>query len=314
MRVFTIKIQKFSSQVTLGDGLPELICTRCAQDSVNMYLFKLRCEESDKILRNRLGKSPFLELPHEHKPTVDNKDEIELHDVVIKPEIYSEESQINQDFHNDFDSFNAPDDSDLETYELFEEEKELKCPHCPLLFNKETEFSRHIKTHPVNKAYKCDTCDKRFSRNDLLIRHKIAHAMKINDEKFHFENFGEDTTDQDVDTIIIKTETALYPCTECSLFFIKKEELDTHLQNHAKDGKTISCKLCTKKFSKNAHLNRHMKIHLQNKPHVCPTCNKGFVRAEQLNNHMNIHSGIKPHVCAICLKGKKNEFLYIQVS
>ncbi|KAJ3633717.1 hypothetical protein MTP99_010648 [Tenebrio molitor] len=300
-------IMAFASvQATFGDGLPEQICSTCAKDTVKMYMFKLKCEESDKILRNRLGKSPLQEqFVIEEKHYVENKDDVDVYNIVIKPELNSEDSQINQDVCDDFDNFNSQEksDSDIDA-EFFDDdrEKEFKCPHCSKLFNRQTALNRHVKTHSVIKAFQCDTCDKRFTRNDLLLRHKIAHAMKMDDPKFDYEDFDDDI-DQEDDTIIIKTEAALYPCTECNIIFIKKEELDVHMQDHLKSMGGIVCKICLKKFSKQAHLNRHLKIHSQNKPHVCPTCKKGFVRAEQLNNHMNIHSGIKPHVCAICLKG-----------
>ncbi|EFA03090.1 Histone-lysine N-methyltransferase PRDM9-like Protein [Tribolium castaneum] len=296
-------------QVTLGDGLPEQICSTCARTTVDMYMFKLKCEESEKILRSRLAKSPFQEqFTIEEKHYVETKGDVDVYSIVIKPELCSEDSEINHELSSDFEHLNAPDksDSDLDAFELYADEggQEHRCPHCPKVFDKESAANRHIKTHSAVKAYKCDTCDKRFSRNDLLLRHKIAHAMKMDDQKFELENFSDDDEDPDDDTIIIKTETALYPCAECNLIFIKKEELDAHIQKHEKGGgEGIVCNVCMKTFSKQAHLNRHKKIHSQNKPHVCPTCNKGFVRAEQLNNHMNIHSGIKPHVCAICLKG-----------
>ncbi|RZB40292.1 zinc finger protein 2 -like, partial [Asbolus verrucosus] len=298
-------IMAFASvQITFGDGLPERICSTCAKDTVKMYLFKLKCEESDKILRNRLGKSPLeQQYSVEEKHSAERDEDEDAYDIVIKPEINSEDSQMNQDVSDDFDSFNAEDKSDneIDPSDLLDDvtEKEFKCPHCSKLFSRRTTLNRHVKTHSAIKAYKCDTCNKRFSRNDLLLRHKIAHAMKMDEQKFDFDDFSEDIDD----TIIIKTETALYPCTDCNVIFIKKDELESHMQDHVKSIGGIVCKVCLKKFSKQAHLNRHMKIHSQNKPHVCQICKKGFVRAEQLNNHMNVHSGIKLHVCAICLKG-----------
>ena len=68
--------------------------------------------------------------------------------------------------------------------------------------------------------------------------------------------------------MVVKTETALYPCAECNLIFVKRDELDAHVQEH-KGKSDIICKICGKKFSKQAHLNRHMKIHSQNKNYVC---------------------------------------------
>ncbi|KAJ3665729.1 hypothetical protein Zmor_001209 [Zophobas morio] len=301
-------IMAFASvQVTLGDGLPETICSTCAKDTVKLYLYKLKCEESDKTLRNQLGKSPPIEpCTAEEKPCVEDNDNVDVFNIVIKPELNSEDSQIHQDVDDDYDGFNIQEksDSDVEATELIPNNSgEFKCPHCHKIFNKETTLNRHVKTHTAIKAYKCNICNKSFSRNDLLLRHKIAHAMKMADQSFEYDNNSDDADqDDEGETVVVKTETALYPCAECNLIFVKRDELDAHVQEH-KGKSDIICKICGKKFSKQAHLNRHMKIHSQNKPYVCSTCNKGFVRSEQLNNHMNIHSGIKPHVCAICLKG-----------
>ena len=62
------------------------------------------------------------------------------------------------------------------------------------------------------------------------------------------------------------------------------------------------CPTCTKTFSTNKNLNRHIKIHSEEKPYQCSEqdCNLSFTRKDHLDRHMRKHSGEKPFSCDLC--------------
>ncbi|XP_059748344.1 transcriptional repressor CTCFL isoform X2 [Bos taurus] len=75
----------------------------------------------------------------------------------------------------------------------------------------------------------------------------------------------------------------------------------TKNRNKAKEVKqTFHCNFCKFTSSRISSVNRHMKIHSTEKPHVCHLCLKAFRTVTLLRNHVNTHTGTRPHKCGDC--------------
>lgn len=292
-----------SLQMTLGDGLPEQICTQCAEKAVQLYLFKSTCEKSDSTLRQQLGKSPFVDPFNKESGLFFLGNQLDStqgsENVVVKPEINLDNEEGSLPDNTESYDMNEIEISKSENEEQTMLVAKLECTVCLKVFTNEKDFEKHKKSH-IPKPFVCETCSKSFSRDDLLLRHKIIHAIKLQDKSVKCESFeGLDNRITLNDDFEDRNNGFQY--FECPT--LKEEEPSEEKHNKNRNG-CIQCKVCNKRFSKGSHLTRHMKTHAAIKPYSCQLCSKGFARAEQLMNHMNAHSGIKPHVCKICSKGK----------
>ncbi|XP_066867914.1 transcriptional repressor CTCFL isoform X2 [Kogia breviceps] len=75
----------------------------------------------------------------------------------------------------------------------------------------------------------------------------------------------------------------------------------TKSQKQTKEVKrTFHCDICTFTSSRMSSLNRHMKTHTNEKPHVCHLCLKAFRTVTLLRNHINTHTGTRPYKCGDC--------------
>nr|CAG4649975.1 EOG090X020Y [Sida crystallina] len=68
------------------------------------------------------------------------------------------------------------------------------------------------------------------------------------------------------------------------------------------DPSKFVCRLCSKSFTLQRLLNRHMKCHSDVKRYLCSFCGKGFNDTFDLKRHTRTHTGVRPYKCALCEK------------
>ncbi|XP_011329661.2 LOW QUALITY PROTEIN: transcriptional regulator ovo [Ooceraea biroi] len=68
------------------------------------------------------------------------------------------------------------------------------------------------------------------------------------------------------------------------------------------DPSRFSCRVCSKNFSLQRLLNRHMKCHSDVKRYLCTFCGKGFNDTFDLKRHTRTHTGVRPYKCYLCEK------------
>lgn len=57
-------------------------------------------------------------------------------------------------------------------------DKKYKCDilKCKKWFKTKYSLKRHMKTHKVNKDFRCDICHKQFALQQYLIEHEFTHS------------------------------------------------------------------------------------------------------------------------------------------
>lgn len=77
--------------------------------------------------------------------------------------------------------------------------------------------------------------------------------------------------------------------------------LDRHIRIHLNE-KPFTCHFCGKRFNTNSDLKKHLRTHTGERPFTCDFCAKSFTRSDKLKQHVDTHKGVKPHCCTICNK------------
>lgn len=68
------------------------------------------------------------------------------------------------------------------------------------------------------------------------------------------------------------------------------------------DSSKFMCRICSKSFTLQRLLNRHMKCHSDVKRYLCTFCGKGFNDTFDLKRHTRTHTGVRPYKCSLCEK------------
>ncbi|XP_063707367.1 transcriptional regulator ovo isoform X2 [Culicoides brevitarsis] len=79
-----------------------------------------------------------------------------------------------------------------------------------------------------------------------------------------------------------------------------KSKLVQHVQDE--EGSRFVCRICSKAFTLQRLLNRHMKCHSDVKRYLCTFCGKGFNDTFDLKRHTRTHTGVRPYKCNLCEK------------
>ncbi|CAH1996440.1 unnamed protein product [Acanthoscelides obtectus] len=297
-----------------------------------MYIFKTKCEESDKILRERLKKISIYYDNQYYKVTLNENDSLKKEEIEVAPadreivvkstenlkskldhleeeegglklELADVDTKLPQDdtiISEELDRFEF-DDAYKQDDSTDSEEEKLKVPEIVM-----------SALEDKSKDFECEICLKKFARSDLLLRHKIAHAMKMEDQQRRMSSSDSDKESLNGEVshhVNIKTELSTYACTRCDALFMQKADLEVHVKKeHIKEEYKVSCPLCPKKFVKLYQLNRHTKAahSTVERQYKCSSCDKTYSKPDQLRSHLKTHHGegnVKPHVCDICFKG-----------
>ena len=114
---------------------------------------------------------------------------------------------------------------------------------------------------PIVDQFKCDKCDKVFSKSKYLRQHN----RNLHQKQHRLNQFE---------------------CDKCDRAFNYRKGLSTHISNvHPKYLHT--CGTCDKTFKTKGTLKRHKIIHMEEKPFSCEICGKGFTQKSNMKIHQN---------------------------
>ncbi len=159
-----------------------------------------------------------------------------------------------------------------------------KCNECEKSFTKPNYLQRHAAIHTAE--FSCVICGNRYARKEELAKHMLECSATVQAEttgQIKCKVCGEVFADPPSYRIHYTEHTHPYKCDHCGQMFLRKTNLITH-KCDPWDGEPVICEICKKKFRHPKYLQRHMVIHGEAK-YKCNMCNKKFVRIDYYNDH-----------------------------
>ena len=102
-----------------------------------------------------------------------------------------------------------------------------------------------------------------------------------------------------------KVQTATssaFKCNLCPQSFVSAAKLFMHQHKYHKNGSSLQCPICFKKFNSQANALVHLRAHTQEKSYTCHICPQAFCDSSTLKKHIRTHTGEKPYECHLCDK------------
>ncbi|XP_046359316.2 uncharacterized protein LOC124137163 [Haliotis rufescens] len=186
----------------------------------------------------------------------------------------------------------------------------LKCPKCDFQGCYPQQYQDHIAQHG-DDIHKCKCCNYlTFDKDDLFTHFRDTHPRCICSIcDFMAEH-----------AYIIKRHMMRHnaqgcTCDLCGKVYKDQYILKMHIKMvHMPAEVLFECTVCSKKFTRKAHLKRHLRIHDPEKPFKCPHCEYRGCERSDISKHLLIHQDPK-HVCEVCGKAfrhVKNKELHVK--
>ncbi|XP_028981031.2 zinc finger protein 493 isoform X2 [Esox lucius] len=162
----------------------------------------------------------------------------------------------------------------------------FECDKCDKTFTIQSKLRKHKLTH--GPLY-CSGCKKVLPNLETLNRHKLWHRQvkcTMCEETFMFTNLKTHYLD-------VHQFSGPYVCTHCPKTYKKFYSLIKHEMVHTGTS-PLQCSHCPKRFIYNYDLVEHEKRHSGDRPCLCWECGKAFFTNLDLQNHMKSSHGEKP--------------------
>ncbi|XP_063392571.1 zinc finger protein 583-like [Cydia fagiglandana] len=146
------------------------------------------------------------------------------------------------------------------------------------------------------KTYTCEICTKPFSQKRYMTAHRQRHP--------EFKHLALKLQEEKLRLERAKKEQQ-FICLYCQKEFCNRSTVNRHMKIHTDDkpvSKDYICDICQKAFAHKRDVRVHLRVHTGEKPYECKTCNKRFSQLASLQYHAQGHMKIKPYPCDMCNK------------
>ncbi|XP_063796190.1 zinc finger and BTB domain-containing protein 41 [Pseudophryne corroboree] len=175
-----------------------------------------------------------------------------------------------------------------------------KCEICNKYFTRQPHLKEHMILHSQDKPFKCTYCDEQFKSRFKRLKHQ---------EKYHLGPFPCDICGRQFnDSGNLRRHIEYthggkrkWTCFICGKSVRERTTLKEHLRIHSGE-KPHLCSICGQNFRHGSSYRLHLRVHHDDKRYECDECGKAFIRHDHLTKHKKIHSGEKAHQCEECGK------------
>ncbi|XP_049275013.1 zinc finger protein 271 isoform X2 [Rhipicephalus sanguineus] len=144
-------------------------------------------------------------------------------------------------------------------------EKPYPCRLCPATFVYRRGLDRHSLVHMSEKSYICSVCQKNFVwKKSLKVHMKRRHSGPTESA-----------------ASVIGAADLTVPCSLPS----RLRPILPHVD------KEFSCHLCPAIFDCSSDMDKHVVVHIGERPHICPVCRRSFAWENNLVLHMSRRHG-----------------------
>ncbi|XP_041470142.1 zinc finger protein 570-like [Lytechinus variegatus] len=190
--------------------------------------------------------------------------------------------------------------------EVVSEANTFLCSVCKKVFNEKDGLCKHLKfIRRVEKPHECTICSRNFKFRCELKRHlrdhkgEMRHAFSSGDKRIWDMYKLNDLMAVRMSGKKRFTKEKQFQCSFCSKTFTGNSSLNRHVKSHM-EGKPFQCTDCSMRFLDASALAKHATMHSGEKPFECSICGKRYANKYHFADHMKLHTGERPYACPMC--------------